>query len=224
MTILIVEDEIKTASYLQKGLTEHGYAVDVAADGEVGLRLAKKGHYDIIILDIALPKRDGWSVLTELRRSGVHTSVLYLTARDAVEHRVRGLNLGADDYLVKPFSFSELLARIQSILRRSPASEPEVLRIYDLEIDIVKHKASRAGYPLKLTAKGFLLLLLLARHPGKVLSRTLIAEQVWDMHFDSDTNVLDVQVHRLRSKVDDAFPTKLIHTVRGIGYKLESPV
>jgi two-component system copper resistance phosphate regulon response regulator CusR len=222
MMILVVEDEIKTATYLRKGLSENGYAVDVAADGEVGLLLAKDGRYDIIILDIALPKRDGWSVLTELRRSGVQTPVLYLTARDAVEHRVRGLNLGADDYLVKPFSFSELLARIQSILRRAPVAEPEVLRVHDLEIDLVKHKASRAGRPLNLTAKEFLLLVLLARNAGKVLSRTLIAEQVWDIHFDSDTNVLDVQVHRLRSKVDDSFPNKLVHTVRGVGYKLEN--
>src|SRR5262249_47517087 len=175
---------------------------------------------DLVILDVMLPRRDGWSVLGELRRSGKNTSVLFLTARDAVHHRVKGLELGADDYLVKPFAFSELLARVRSILRRS-AGPPEVLQIADLEIDLVRHRATRAGRHLDLTPKEFALLALLARRRGEVLSRPLIAGEVWDVKFESDTNVLDVHVRRLRAKMDDPFEQKLIHTVRGIGYVLE---
>lgn len=219
--ILVVEDEKKTAAYLRKGLLEQGYVIDLAENGEDGLELARSSDYDLIILDVMLPKRDGWSVISELRRCGKQTPVLFLTARDAIQERVKGLEMGADDYLVKPFAFSELLARVRTILRRGPARQPEKLRIADLEIDPARHKAMRAGKRLDLTPKEFLLLSLFARRPGEVLSRTLIAEQVWDMNFDSGTNVVDVHVRRLRSKVDDPFPQKLIHTVRGVGYVLE---
>jgi two-component system copper resistance phosphate regulon response regulator CusR len=223
MKLLIVEDERKTASYLHKGLTEAGFAVDVADQGEDGLWLARSGAYDLIILDVMLPGRDGWSILAEIRREGKETPVLFLTARDGVEDRVKGLELGADDYLLKPFAFSELLARIRSILRRGQARWPETIRIADLELDLVGHKAVRAGRRLDLTPKEFALLSLLARRAGEVLSRTLIAEQVWDMNFESDTNVVDVHIRRLRSKIDDPFACKLIHTVRGVGYVLEKP-
>ena len=221
MRLLIVEDEEKTAAYLRKGLTEQGFVVDISEQGEDGLFTARTTGYDLIILDVMLPERDGWSVLTELRRTGNTTPVLFLTARDTVQDRVKGLELGADDYLVKPFAFSELLARIRNILRRSPSRLPDVLQVADLEIDFIRHKASRAGQRLDLTPKEFALLSLLARRQGEVLTRTLIAEQVWDMNFDSDTNVVDVHVRRLRSKVDDPFDKKLIHTVRGVGYVLE---
>jgi two-component system copper resistance phosphate regulon response regulator CusR len=221
MKVLIVEDERKTAAYLCKGLSENGFDVEVASQGEAGLRLARAGSYDLIILDVMLPERDGWSVLAELRRHGRQTPVLFLTARDAVSDRVKGLELGADDYLVKPFAFAELLARVHSVLRRSPARPPETLRIADLELDLVRNRASRGGQRLDLTPKEFGLLSLLARRAGEVLSRTLIAEQVWDMSYDSDSNVVDVHVRRLRSKVDDPFDRKLIHTVRGVGYVLE---
>lgn len=221
MKILIIEDESKTAAYLEKGLREQGFAVDIAVDGESGLGLALSGHYDLIILDIMLPRRDGWSVLSVLRHSGDQSSVLLLTARDAVPDRVRGLELGADDYLVKPFAFSELLARMRTILRRGCGRPTEVLRFEDLELDLIRHKAARAGSRLDLTPQEYRLLMLLLQHVGEVLSRTLIAEQVWDMNFDSDTNVVDVAVRRLRKKVDDPYPVKLIHTIRGIGYVLE---
>lgn len=221
MHILIVEDDKKTAAYLSKGLSESGFIVDTTDKGEEGFRLACTLDYDLIILDVMLPGRDGWSVITEIRRSGKQTPVLFLTARDSVQDRVKGLELGADDYLVKPFAFSELLARTRSILRRSPVRQPEILRISDLEIDLLRHKATRGGKHLDLTPKEFALLSLLARRTGEVLSRTLIAEQVWDMNFDSDTNIVDVAVRRLRRKVDDPFEKKLIHTVRGVGYVLE---
>jgi two-component system copper resistance phosphate regulon response regulator CusR len=185
------------------------------------LLLARTGGYDLVILDVMLPGRDGWSVLTELRQAGRQTPVLFLTARDAVEDRVRGLELGADDYLVKPFSFAELLARVRSVLRRGPARLPEVVRVADLELDLVRHRAARGGVRLELTPKEFALLSLLARRAGEVLSRTLIAEQVWDVNFDSDSNVVDVHVRRLRAKVDGPFERKLIHTARGSGYVLE---
>jgi two-component system copper resistance phosphate regulon response regulator CusR len=219
--ILVVEDDPKASLYLRKGLSENGFVVDVAADGDDGLHLAREGQYDLIILDIMLPARDGWQVLADLRRGGNNTPVLMLTARDAVEDRVKGLNLGADDYLVKPFAFSELLARVRTLLRRGPARQPEILEIGDLVIDPLRHRAARAGRRLDLTPKEFLLLNLFARRSGEVLSRALIAEQVWDMNFDSDTNVVDVHVRRLRSKVDDPFEHKLIHTVRGAGYVFE---
>ena len=221
MKILVVEDEKKTAGFLRKGLTEKGFAVDVAGDGEEGLRLGRSGQYDLLILDVMLPQRDGWSILTELRREGRRTPVLFLTARDAVPARVKGLELGADDYLVKPFAFSELLARIRSVLRRRSGGQSETLRIADLELDFVGNRAVRAGNRLDLTPKEFVLLALLARRKGEVLSRRMIAEQVWDMKYEGETNVVDVHVRRLRAKVDDPFKTKLIHTVRGAGYVLQ---
>lgn len=221
MKILIIEDEKKTVAYLRKGLCENGFVVDVASQGEEGLFLACTGHYDLLVLDVMLPERDGWSVIVELRRAGKQTPVLFLTARDAVHDRVKGLELGADDYLVKPFAFSELLARVRSILRRGPSRQPETLRIADLEMDILRQRVTRGGQRLELTLKEFLLLSLLARRSGEVLSRTLIAEQVWDMNFDSDTNVVDVHIRRLRAKLDDPFARKLLHTVRGVGYVLE---
>jgi two-component system copper resistance phosphate regulon response regulator CusR len=221
MRLLVIEDEPKTARYLSQGLAENGFAVDVAGRGEDGLRLARAGDYALLILDVMLPGRDGWSVLAELRRAGKQTPVLFLTARDAVADRVKGLELGADDYLVKPFAFAELLARVRSILRRGPARLPETLRVADVELDLLRHRASRAGRRLDLTPKEFALLSLLARRAGEVLSRAHIAKQVWDLRVDSDSNVVDVHVRRLRSKVDDPFDRKLIHTVRGVGYVLE---
>jgi two-component system copper resistance phosphate regulon response regulator CusR len=221
MKILIVEDEPKTSAYLAKGLTENGYTVDTALNGETGLHLAKTMEFDLLILDVMLPGRDGWSILKALRESGNQKPVLFLTARDAVEDRVKGLELGADDYLVKPFAFSELLARVHSILRRGPARKSEILKIADLEMDPLKHKATRSGQKLDLTPKEFALLYFLASRTGEALSRTLIAEQVWDMNFDSDTNIIEVHVRRLRAKIDDPYEKKLIHTVRGVGYVLE---
>lgn len=221
MKILIVEDERKTAAYLRRGLEENGFVVDVTEDGEDGAHLARTGSYDVIVLDVMLPGRDGWSILAELRHRQIVCPVLFLTARDAVVDRVKGLELGADDYLVKPFAFSELLARVRSILRRGPARQLPVLRTADLELDLVRHRARRAGRPLDLTPKEFQLLSLLLRRAGEVLSRTVIAEQVWDINFESDSNVLEVHMRRLRSKVDDPFGAKLIHTVRGVGYVLE---
>ena len=222
MKILVVEDEQKTARYLKKGLSEAGFVVDVAADGRQALHIAMELPFDLIILDIMLPGLDGWQVLSRLREAGQQTPVLFLTARDAVPDRVKGFQLGADDYLVKPFAFSELLARVRSLVRRVPARQDDVVRVGDLEIDVIRHRATRANHRLDLTAKEFLLLSLLARRAGEVLSRTLIAETVWDMNFDSDTNVVDVNVRRLRIKVDDPFPLKMIRTVRGAGYVLES--
>jgi two-component system copper resistance phosphate regulon response regulator CusR len=222
MKLLVIEDEAKTARFLKKGLSEAGFVVDVALDGQDGLELAKNVEFDLIILDIMLPGLDGWQVLTGLRQAGRTAQVLFLTARDAIHERVRGFELGADDYLVKPFAFSELLARVRSRLRRMPVRPQDVVYMADLEIDLLRHRATRGGHRLDLTTKEFLLLSLLARRAGEVLSRTVIAEAVWDMNFDKETNVVDVSVRRLRSKVDDPFASKLIHTVRGAGYVLEA--
>lgn len=222
MKILIVEDEIKTGDYLRQGLSEAGFVVDLARDGLDGLHLALNGDHHLIVLDVMLPSLDGWGILQTLRRSGRETPVLFLTARDQVEDRVRGLELGADDYLVKPFAFSELLARVRTLLRRGRSHEPEVLRASDLELDLLRRRVTRGGQRLELTAKEFALLELLLRRQGEVLPRSLIASQVWDMNFDSDTNVIEVAVRRLRAKVDDPFEPKLIRTVRGMGYVLES--
>lgn len=221
MHILIVEDEKKTSAFISRGLSESNFTTDVAENGRDGLELALNRDYDLIILDVMLPGMDGWEVLKRLRDRGKDTPVLFLTVLDGVEERVKGLELGADDYLTKPFAFSELLARIHTILRRGPVRTPEVLRVADLEIDFPAHRVMRAGKRIDLTPKEFALLSLLARRSGEVLSRTRIAERIWDIDFDSDTNVVDVHMRRLRLKVDDPFEKKLIHTVRGIGYVLE---
>jgi two-component system, OmpR family, copper resistance phosphate regulon response regulator CusR len=221
MRALVIEDESKTAAYLRQGLSENGFVVEICANGEDGLHQALTAENDLIILDVMLPGRDGWSILNALRAAGKQTPVLFLTARDLVRDKVKGLELGADDYLVKPFDFAELLARVRTILRRGPGRQPEVLQVADLRLDLPRHKATRAGIRLDLTAKEFALLELLARRRGEALSRTIIAEQVWDVNFDSDFNVLEVAIRRLRSKVDDPFAKKLIHTIRGVGYVLE---
>ncbi|MDP1691797.1 MAG: heavy metal response regulator transcription factor [Burkholderiaceae bacterium] len=225
MKLLVIEDELKLAEYLRKGLSAAGHGVDVAHDGVDGLHLAMQGSYDLIVLDGMLPGIDGLGVLAALRQAK-QTPVLMLTARVRVEDRVRGLQGGADDYLLKPFAFSELLARVQVLLRRGgaprDAAEPSRLGLADLELDLLRRKATRAGQRLDLTAKEFALLALLLRRQGQVLSRTEIAEQVWDMNFDSDTNVIEVAVRRLRGKLDQPFDRVLLHTVRGMGYVLEA--
>ncbi len=224
MKILIVEDEPKTGEYLRQGLNEAGFVADLASNGSDGLHLALHGEYDLVILDVMLPELDGWQVLASLRRRGLEMPVLFLTARDQVEDRVKGLELGADDYLVKPFSFAELLARVRSILRRgrSGGLDSNVLRAADLELDLLRRRVTRGGKRIDLTAKEFGLLELLMRRQGEVLPRSLIASQVWDMNFDSDTNVIEVAMRRLRLKVDDGQSVKLIQTVRGMGYVLEA--
>ncbi|WP_416047314.1 heavy metal response regulator transcription factor [Cupriavidus basilensis] len=220
MKILIVEDEPKAGDYLRKGLRESGFVVDLARNGTDGLAQALEGDYSLIVLDVMMPGLDGWQVLQELRRAK-DTPVLFLTARDDLPDRLKGLELGADDYMVKPFAFAELVLRIRTILRRGPSRESEVIEIGDLVIDTVRRRVTRAGQKIDLTSKEFALLHVLARRRGEVLSRSLIASTVWDMNFDSNTNVVDVSIRRLRAKVDDPFEQKLIHTRRGMGYVLD---
>lgn len=221
MKILVVEDEPKAGDYLVKGLGESGYVADLARNGVDGLALALEHDYELIVLDVMLPRMDGWAVLGKLRERK-QTPVLFLTARDDVADRVKGLELGADDYLVKPFAFAELLARIKTLMRRGPVREMELIRVADLEIDVLRRRVTRQGDRIDLTAKEFALLHLLAKRQGEVLSRTQIASMVWDMNFDSDTNVVDVAIRRLRAKVDDPYAEKLVQTVRGMGYLLEA--
>ena len=224
MKILIVEDEMKTGDYLRQGLGEAGFVVDLARDGPEGLHLALSEAYDLAVLDVMLPGIDGWQVLQGIRRAGKDFPVLFLTARDEIDDRVHGLELGADDYLVKPFAFAELLARVRTLLRRgSKAKEADSLRAADLELDLLRRRATRPGRRSEVTAKELALLELLLRRQGEVLPRSLIASQVWDMNFDSDTNVVEVAVRRLRAKIDDGFEPRLIRTVRGMGYVLEAP-
>jgi two-component system copper resistance phosphate regulon response regulator CusR len=224
MKILIVEDEPKTGTYLKLGLTQAGFTVHVAEDGWEGLRLARTQEFDLIVLDVMLPGLDGWEVIRGIRLENKDVPVLFLTARDEIDDRVKGLELGADDYLVKPFAFPELLARIRTRMRRGQPVQPlDRLSVADLEIDLLRRRVVRAGKRIELTAKEFSLLELLVRRAGEVLPRMLIASQVWDMNFHSETNAIDVAVRRLRAKVDDDFEVKLIHTVRGIGYVVENP-
>lgn len=223
MKILIIEDEPKTGDYLRQGLREAGFAVDLVKDGLDGLRLGIEGDQDLIILDVMLPRMDGWGVLQALNQAGVSTPVIFLTAKDQIEERVRGLELGATDYLIKPFSFAELLARVRNVLRRGPTSlESTTLQVVDLEMDLLRRRVTRAGRRIDLTPKEFGLLELLVRRQGEVLPRSLIASLVWDMNFDSDTNVIEVAMRRLRAKVDEGFDARLIQTVRGVGYVLEA--
>lgn len=222
MKVLIVEDEPKMGDYLRLGLAEAGFVADLTRTGTDGLHLALTGDYDLLVLDVMLPGLNGWQLLQSLRRSGNALPVLFLTARDQVDDRVKGLELGADDYLVKPFAFSEFLARVRTLLRRGKGNiEPTVLRIADLELDLLRRRAQRGGRRIDLTAKEFALLELLLRRQGEVLTRSLIASQVWDMNFDSDTNVIEVAMRRLRAKMDDDFEPKLLRTIRGMGYVLE---
>jgi len=224
MKLLVAEDEPKTGTYLQQGLGEAGFSVDRVTSGADAVQQVLSESYDLLILDVMLPGLDGWEVLRRVRAAGQDMPVLFLTARDRVEDRVKGLELGADDYLVKPFAFSELLARVRSLLRRgNPAAVTTQLRIADLEVDLLKRRAVRAGRRIDLTAKEFALLELLLRRRGEVLPKSLIASQVWDMNFDSDTNVIEVAIRRLRAKIDDDFEPKLIHTARGMGYMLDEP-
>lgn len=223
MKILVVEDEYKMGEYVRQGLAEAGYVVDLARNGLDGVHQGLTADYDLAILDVMLPGLDGWQILQRLRKAGKDMPVLFLTARDHVDDRVKGLEMGADDYLVKPFAFSELLARVRTLLRRGAKTRStELVQAADLEMDLVRRRVTRAGVRIDLTAKEFSLLELLLRRQGEVLPRSLIASQIWDMNFDSDTNVIEVAVRRLRAKVDDGFPLKLIHTVRGMGYVLDT--
>ena len=221
MKVLIVEDEPKTAAFLKKGFAEEGYVTDTAENGVDGIQLATTGNYDLVVLDVMMPKCDGWTVLEEIRKRNQNQSVIMLTALDSVAHRVRGLDLGADDYLIKPFSFSELNARVRTVMRRGQSRVSEVLQHADLKLDLLRHKVSRSGQDLDLAPQEYRLLEFLLRHAGEVLTRTRIAEQVWDINFDGDSNVVDAAVRRLRRKVDDPYDLKLIHTIRGVGYVLE---
>jgi len=219
--VLLIEDDARTAGFVRKGLEELGFAVDIAADGVEGLYLALSEPCDAIVLDVMLPRLDGFSVLRELRARGRRVPVIVLSARGEVEDRVRGLELGADDYLPKPFAFSELVARLRAILRRGSEIQPGVLSAADLRLEILPRRVSRGSKRIELTPKEFALLELFLRHKGEVLTRTFIAERVWDMNFDCDTNVIDVHVRRLRAKIDESFEPKLIRTVRGVGYVLD---
>jgi two-component system copper resistance phosphate regulon response regulator CusR len=222
--ILIVEDEPKAGEYLRQGLAEASFTVELVPNGRDGLHAAMETEHDLVILDVMLPGMDGWEVIRSLRRQGNEVPVLFLTAKDQVEDRIKGLELGADDYLVKPFSFAELLARVRTILRRGKTgTEATSIRVADLELDLLRRRVTRAGKRIDLTSKEFGLLELLMRRQGEVLPRSLIASQVWDMNFDSDTNVIEVAIRRLRVKIDDAFHPKLLQTVRGMGYVLEKP-
>ncbi|QHM75480.1 Transcriptional regulatory protein CusR [Mixta theicola] len=224
MKILIVEDEMKTGAYLSKGLSEAGFVVDLADNGLSGYHQAMTAEYDLIVLDIMLPDINGWDIVRMLRAANKAMPVLLLTALGSVEHRVKGLELGADDYLIKPFAFAELLARVRTLLRRGVATIPESqFQVADLTLDLVSRKVSRGASRITLTSKEFILLEFFIRHRGEVLPRSLIASQVWDMNFDSDTNAIDVAVKRLRAKIDNDFTPKLIQTVRGVGYMLEIP-
>lgn len=224
MKLLVAEDEPKTGTYLQQGLSEAGFNVDRVMTGTDALQHALSESYDLLILDVMMPGLDGWEVLRLVRAAGKDVPVLFLTARDGIEDRVKGLELGADDYLIKPFAFAELLARVRTLLRRGTTAPTQaILRIADLEVDFLKRRAVRSGKRIELTAKEFSLLELLMRRRGEVLPKSLIASQVWDMNFDSDTNVIEVAVRRLRAKIDDDFAIKLIHTARGMGYMLDGP-
>jgi two-component system copper resistance phosphate regulon response regulator CusR len=220
--LLVVEDEIKTGDYLRQGLTEAGFQVTLMRNGLDGHHVAMTETFELIILDVMLPDVDGWRIIQALRQAGKQTPVLFLTARDSVNDRVKGLELGADDYLVKPFAFAELLARVRTLLRRGVTQVlADQLKVADLVLDLPRRRAARGGRKIALSQKEFSLLELLIRRQGEVLPRSLIASQVWDMNFDSDTNVIDVAIRRLRAKIDDDFEPKLIHTVRGMGYKLD---
>ena len=224
MKLLVAEDEPKTGTYLQQGLTEAGFTVDRVLNGTDAAQHALNAAYDLLILDVMMPGLDGWQVLQKVRAAGNEVPVLFLTARDGVQDRVKGLELGADDYLIKPFAFSELLARIRTLLRRgNHAPNQTILKLHDLEMDLLRRRVTRSGKRIDLTAKEFALLELLLRRRGEVLSKSLIASQVWDMNFDSDTNVIEVAVRRLRAKIDDEFEPKLIQTARGMGYLIDAP-
>jgi heavy metal response regulator len=221
MRLLVIEDEKKVASFIKKGLEEEHYAVDLAYDGEEGLYLTETNDYDLVVLDLMIPKLHGWEVLKRVRAKRINVPILILTARDSVEDKVKGLDAGCDDYLTKPFAFAELLARIRALLRREKAEKEPILRIADLTLSLVTHKVARRGKEIELTSREYSLLEYFMRNPDKVLTRTMISEHVWDYHFDSMTNVIDVYVNYLRRKIDKDFEPKLIHTIRGIGYLMK---